>query len=227
MGEPVASPGGYTGRPNEQLSGEAAARGWRVSPATIGRRLHEIRGSRRSGKNGWTPPGARAPVAAIAQPVAETKRLVSLLSEDTDDGPVSEPDFIGDLFMAQRDALDDPTVAAERQRLSDALANADTHDEMSDIEFALAKLDPVTAHYIAQGDSRVLALSIAGHSPLCLSRPEDLAELARHATHGPDLEQEPGESDEDFAKCIGARRLRAIELLTQALTIIVTAKEES
>ncbi|MBK6463140.1 MAG: hypothetical protein IPF92_19355 [Myxococcales bacterium] len=195
-----------------------------MSPATIGRRLHEIRGSRRSGKNGWTPPGARAPVAAIAQPVAETKRLVSLLSEGA---PESEPDFIASLFSAQAEALDDPTVEAERQRLSAALSDAESHDEMSAIELEIAMLDPVVAHYLAAGDSRVLALSIAGHSPLILSRPEDLAELASLVTYGPELEQEEGESDEDFARCIGARRLRAIELLTQALTIIVTSKEES
>ena len=190
----------YTGRPNERLAGEAAARGWRVSPATIGRRLHEIRGSRRSGKNGWTPPGARAPVAAIAQPVAETKRLVSLLSEGA---PESEPDFIASLFSAQAEALDDPTVEAERQRLSAALSDAESHDEMSAIELEIAMLDPVVAHYLAAGDSRVLALSIAGHSPLILSRPEDLAELASLVTYGPELEQEEGESDEDFARCIG------------------------
>lgn len=169
-------------------------------------------------------PKAKKPVAPLQSP-EDAARLVALLSDD--DAPESEPDFIADLFAAQAAALDDEDVAAERQRLRGLLSDADTHDEANALELELAKLDPVVRHYLAAGDTRVLALSIAGHSPLILSRAEDLAELARHVTHGPDLEQEEGESDEDFARCIGLRRLRAIELLTQALTIIVTTKEES
>ena len=167
---------------------------------------------------------APAPAAPEQSP-EDADRLAGLLQAD--DAPESEPDLIADLFAAQAAALEDEDVDAERQRLRGLLSDADTHDEASALELELAKLDPVVAHYLAAGDSRVLALSIAGHSPLILSRPEDLAELASLVTYGPELEQEEGESDEDFARCIGARRLRAIELLTQALTIIVTSKEES
>jgi len=167
---------------------------------------------------------APAPVAPVQSPEA-ADRLAALLSAD--DAPESEPDIIADLFAAQAEALEDEDVDAERQRLRGLLSDAESHDEMSAIELEIARLDPVTAHYLAAGDTRVLALSVAGHSPLILSRPADLAELASLVTYGPELEQDDGESDEDFAKCIGARRLRAIELLTQALTIIVTSKEES
>lgn len=171
-----------------------------------------------------TKKAAPAPVVPVQSP-EDADRLVALLSDD--DAPESEPDFIADLFAAQAAALDDEDVAAERQRLRGLLSDADTHDEANAIELEIAKLDPVVAHYLAAGDTRVLALSVAGHSPLILSRPEDLAELASLVTYGPELEQEDGESDEDFARCIGARRFRAIELLTQALTIIVTTAPET
>lgn len=155
-----------TGRSAVEGAREAAARGWKgLSPATIGRRLVEIRGSQRSGKHGWTPPAARRPVApavavapVVAQPAADAARLVELLSE--------------------AEANDSPDVDAERERILDALCDVDTWEDAAALELELACTDPVIAERLEAGETRPYALTAAGEHPLILSRAEDLRDLA-------------------------------------------------
>ena len=149
-----------TGRSAVELAREAAAYGWTgMSAATIGRRLVEIRGSQRSGKNGWKPPAPKVAVVPVAQPAAEADRLAELLSE-------------------QAEANDSPDVDAERERILAALCDVDTWEAAAALELRLACLDPVVAERLEAGECRVYALTTAGEHPLILSRAEDLRDLA-------------------------------------------------
>lgn len=111
-----------------------------------------------------------APAPVVAQSAADAAKLVELLSE---------PECVLDrILREQAEALVDPRVDAERARLHKELCSVDSPEAAAEIHRALAMLDPVVRHYSAAGDTLVMALDLAGQTPLALATPRDLRDLA-------------------------------------------------
>lgn len=110
-------------------------------------------------------------------------------------------------------------VVDPRLALQDALVRALTPEATAAAELALARFDdPALAAELDAGEGRVFAL-FCRYPIAILSRPQDLADLARlvseEAPYG--LEREDGESDEDFAACVREVAEREVERAAQLL----------
>lgn len=205
--EPWLHQVGKTGRSNEEISREACARGWPVSAATIGRRLLEIRGSRRSGKHGWTPPGARAPVA---QPVAPVKaaedaaKLVRLLEPNDEPDPQASAAYRATL-SAEPDGEWSTATARATERL--CLTRPDVREHLA----AGHPVPEVLMGYHDTADELTDTCDVIS----AMGTPTGLATAALESTHSvlyEDAETDAEHDEDHVARARALLRLAAAEL---------------